>query len=45
MEKYNDTIYIKTSSKSNYNILHIFKELTTLKLEKNKIQYYNVILE
>ena len=39
MKRHKDTTFIKTSSKINYNIKPIFKEMTKLILEKNNFNY------
>ena len=39
MERHNEVDFYKTSSKDNYNIKEIFKELVIKILEKNKLDY------
>ena len=43
MKRHKDTIFIKTSSKENYNIQSIFKEMTKLILEHNKFNYDKIM--
>ena len=43
MERHNEVDFYKTSSKDNYNIKEIFKELVIKILEKNKLDYDRLI--
>ncbi|MFX1259593.1 MAG: Rab family GTPase, partial [Promethearchaeota archaeon] len=43
MKRHNEVDFYKTSSKDNYNIKLIFKELVSKILEKNKLDYDKVI--